>query len=105
MSLWTKDSGYDAAGLDLLVQRCNGWYARRQQERRIKQGDRVAVLGRGIAVVEQIDGKEVHAVLWNRNVLRIGRKDIVWDEGNMRWEASHRVSSKAQISEGTGGSP
>jgi hypothetical protein len=50
------------------------------------KGDRVAVLGRGIAVVEKVDGKEVHAALWNTNTVRIARKEIVWDEGNMRWE-------------------
>lgn len=53
----------------------------------MKKGDRVAILGRGIAVVEQVGGKEVHAVLGNTSMLRIGRKEIVWDEGNMRWEA------------------
>jgi len=47
----------------------------------------VAVLGRGIAVVERVDGKEVHVVLWNRSILRIGRKHISWDDQNMRWEA------------------
>ena len=47
----------------------------------------MAILGRGIAVVEQVDGKEVHAVLWSKNVVRINRKEIVWDERNMRWEA------------------
>ena len=52
----------------------------------MKKGDRVAIIGRGIAVVEQADGKEVHAALWSKNVVRIGRKEIVWDEGNMRWE-------------------
>ncbi|MFZ0290901.1 MAG: hypothetical protein WB616_17340 [Candidatus Sulfotelmatobacter sp.] len=84
--LWVKDSGYEAATLDLLVQRCKTWYAHRQQERRIKRGDRVAILGRGIALVEQVNDKHVHVILWNRNVLKISRKEIVWDEGNMRWE-------------------
>jgi hypothetical protein len=44
------------------------------------------MIGCGIAVVEQVDGKEVHAVLWSKNVVRIGRKEVVWDERNMRWE-------------------
>ena len=88
MPLWVRGSGYDAAALDLLVQRCKGWYAQHARERRIKRGDRVAILGRGIAVVEQADDKEVHVLLWNRSGLRIGRKDIVWDERNMRWETS-----------------
>jgi len=25
-------------------------------------------------------------VLWSKNVVRIGRREIVWDERNMRWE-------------------
>ena len=86
--LWRSRSSYDAAGLDLLVQRSRDWYARRGQQRRIKPGDRLAVLGHGIAVVERVDGKEVHAVLWNRDMVRVGRKEIVWDEGNNRWETT-----------------
>ena len=86
MPLWVKDSGYEAPALDLLVQRCKSWYARRQQERRIKRGDRVAIIGRGIALVEHVNDRHVHVRLWNRNVLRISRKEILWDEGNARWE-------------------
>jgi len=86
--LWIVGSGYDSAALDLLVQRCQSWYARRRQERRIKRGDRVAILGRGIAVVQAFNRTDVDVLLWNRTTLRIGRKQIVWDEGNMRWEAS-----------------
>jgi hypothetical protein len=37
-------------------------------------------------VVERADDTEVHALLSNRSVLRIGHKEIVWDERNMRWE-------------------
>jgi hypothetical protein len=73
------------------------YYVRRQRDRTIKKGDRVAVLGRGIAVVEQADDKQVHAVLWNRGLLRIGRKEIVWDEGNMRWEANHFGVSRTKV--------
>ena len=84
--LWIRGSGYDAAALDLLVQRCKKWYARRQQERRIKRGDRVAILGRGIAMVERVNDSHVHIRLWDRTGLRISRKEIVWNEGNARWE-------------------
>ena len=86
--LWHSQTGYDAVGLDLLIQRCESWYARRKEERRIKRGDRIAVLGSGIAVVEHADRNHVHALLWNRASVRIGRKQIVWDEQNMRWEAA-----------------
>jgi hypothetical protein len=30
----------------------------------------------------------VHAALWNRIGVRIERKQIVWNEQNMRWEAA-----------------
>jgi hypothetical protein len=50
------------------------------------RGDRVAVLGRGIAVVEQVDDREVHAVLWSKLTLRIVRSEIHWDQQNRRWE-------------------
>jgi hypothetical protein len=46
----------------------------------------VAILGRGIAAVEQIDGKWIQAVVWNKCTLRIARKEIVWDERDMRRE-------------------
>src|SRR5437870_3619877 len=79
--LWLRGSGYEAGGLDLLIQRCHRWYARREQQRRIKRGDRVAVLGCGIGVVEQVNEKEAHVVL-SRLVLRISRREIIWDELN-----------------------
>jgi hypothetical protein len=61
--LWVRGSGYNAAGIDMLVQRCKGWYAQRARERRIKRGDRIAIISLGIAVVEQVDGKWIRAVL------------------------------------------
>jgi hypothetical protein len=84
--LWRTGSGVDASGLDLLVQRCNAWYAKRAEQRRIKRGDRVAVLGYGIAVVEHADDDEVQAVLGKRLVLRIEREEVIWDEQSNRWE-------------------
>ena len=47
----------------------------------------MAILGRGIAVVEHADETEVHALLRNRITLRIARREIRRDRGNMRWEA------------------
>jgi preprotein translocase subunit YajC len=86
--LWRTGSGVEASGFELLMQRCNVWYARRAQERRIKRGDRVAVIGYGIAIVEHADSHHVQAVLGNRNVLRIERKEIVWYQQNNRWETA-----------------
>jgi hypothetical protein len=85
--LCRRGLGYDAAGLDYLIGKRTQYYARRQRDRTLMRGDRVAVLGRGIAVVEQVDDREVHAVLRNRITLRIARREIRWDRGNMRWEA------------------
>src|ERR1019366_7680749 len=56
---WKNGSGFDGAGLDYLIKTRQEYYVRRQWERTLKKGDRVAVLGRGIAVVEQADDKEV----------------------------------------------
>lgn len=97
VALWVKGAGYDAVGLDLLVQRCESWYAVRQKDRRIKRGDRVAVLGRGITVVEQLGDKEILALLWNREVLRISRKAVAWNQRNMRWEASRCLDTRGDL--------
>ena len=86
--LWRTGSGMDANGLDLLVHRCCAWYARRAEQRRIKPGDRVAVRGHGIAVVEHADNDQVQAVLGGRSVLSIQRKEVVWDEQYARWETA-----------------
>ena len=44
------------------------------------------ILGQGIAVVEQVNGRWIQVTLWNKSTLRIARKDVAWDEQNMRWE-------------------
>jgi len=86
VALWKHGSGFEAAGLDYLIKARKEHYVRRQRERTLTKGDRVAVLGHGIAVVEQVDGKEVHLALGNRLVLRIARKEIAVNEQNDRWE-------------------
>jgi hypothetical protein len=57
--LCSKGSGFDAARLDYLIGTRTECYARRQRDRTLTKGDRVAVLGRGIAVVEHADETEV----------------------------------------------
>jgi hypothetical protein len=86
-SLWSKRSGFDPAGLDYLIERSKGYYVRRQRDRTLKRGDRVAILGRGIAVVEHVDETEVQALLGNKTILRMRRKGIAWNRQNMRWKA------------------
>ena len=85
--LCRRGSGFDAAGLDYLIGKRTQYYDRRQRDRTLTRGDRVAILGRGIAVVEHADETEVHALLRNRITLRIARREIRRDRGNMRWEA------------------
>jgi preprotein translocase subunit YajC len=99
VALWKHGSGFDAAGLDYLIGTRKEFYVRRQQKRTLKKGDRVAVLGHGIAVVEQVDGKEVHVALGNRRVLRIARKEIVLNEQNNRWECEANKARGYQICE------
>jgi hypothetical protein len=45
--LCRRGSGFDAAGLDYLIGKSTQYYARRQRDRTLMRGDRVAVLGRG----------------------------------------------------------
>jgi len=84
--LCRRGSGFDAAGLDYLIGKRTQYYARRQRDRTLIRGDRVAVLGHGIAVVDHVDSKWIFAVVWNKCELRIARKCIRWDGQNMRWE-------------------
>src|SRR6202521_3516877 len=85
--LCRKGSGFAAAARDYLIGKRTGYYVRRQRDRTLMKGDRVAIVGRGIAVVEQADDTEVHVLLRSRIMLRMRRKDIVWNRQNMRWEA------------------
>ena len=86
--LWTKHSGLNPTGLDHLIEISKRYYDRRRQERTLNKGDRVALIGRGIAVVEQADDGLVHVLLRNWIMLRIARREIRWDQRNMRWEAA-----------------
>ena len=85
--LCRKGSGFDAAGLDYLIGKRTEYYVRRQRDRTLMKGDRVAVLGHGIAVVEHANDAGVQAMLSNRIIVRMRRNDIVWNQRNLRWEA------------------
>jgi hypothetical protein len=84
--LWRNGSGYDATGVDYLINWRKGYYVRHGSDRTLRKGDRVALVGRGIAVVEETDDKNVGLVLGNKQTLRVARKDIALNEHNMRWE-------------------
>jgi preprotein translocase subunit YajC len=83
---WTNGSDFDAVGVDYLLKTRRDYYIRRQQERTLKKGDRVAVFGYGIAVVEDTDEKEALVVVGKRLTLRIALKDIEMNWQNNRWE-------------------
>jgi len=85
--LWSKESGFNAAGFDYLIVVRKKYYNDCLRERTLKQGDRVALLGRGIALVTQADDRDVRLTLWNRVRLKLCRRDIVWNQQNLRWEA------------------
>jgi preprotein translocase subunit YajC len=85
--LWSKESGYNPAGLDWLVEQRKKWYELREQERRLKVGDRVAVLGRGIGMVAHTDDNYVRVRLWNKLTMWMRRKNVAWNQQNWRWEA------------------
>src|SRR5437667_7979668 len=67
LPLWTRGSGYEQAGLDYLVEVRKQGFERRR--RILKRDDRVAVIGRGIAIVRMIYEGQVCAVLSNQTVL------------------------------------
>jgi hypothetical protein len=96
IGFWKRGSGFDAAGLDYVIKIRKEYYVRRQRERTLKKGDRVAVLGRGIAVVAQPGDKEAVVVLGNRLVLRVARKHIVLNQDNLRWECESQHLSSNQ---------
>jgi preprotein translocase subunit YajC len=86
IGLWKKGTGYDPDGLDHIISLRGQHYIRQQQRRTLRKGDRVALLGRAIAVVQQINENDVVLVFGKTNVLRIARKDIVLNKHNRRWE-------------------
>lgn len=91
-------SGFEADGLDYIINLRQQHYLRHQQERILKKGDRVALLGRGIAVVERVDGGEAVVILGNGLETTIRRNDIVLNEHNQRWECPSLPSREARDS-------
>lgn len=86
--LWKNGSGYEAAGLDYLIKRRKEYYVRRVSERTLRKGDRVALLGLGIAVVERVADQDVLLTQGNRQTVRVARRDITLNEQNTRWECA-----------------
>ena len=95
LPLWKKGGGLDALGLDYLTDRASNWYIQRNQGSGINQGDRVAVVGWGTAVVDKIEGTCIRAKLGNKAILRIDRKEVSWNKQNLRWETDTRAYYEA----------
>jgi len=85
--LWSRESGFNSAGFDCLIAMRKKYYDDYLRERTLKPGDRVALVGKGIALVAAADDGIVRLTLWNKTQLSLRRKDIAWDQANMRWEA------------------
>jgi hypothetical protein len=88
ISLWGKCSGFDQTGLGYLIEMGEESHVRRQGDRILRKGDRLAVLGRGTAVVEHVNSEWIQAVVLNKCTLRIARECIRWDDQNTRYETS-----------------
>jgi hypothetical protein len=84
--LWNHAAGYDADGLDYIIKLRQEHYLRQQQQRTLRKGDCVALLGRGIAVAVRVDEKQAVVILGNRVAHKITRSDLVFNQQNLRWE-------------------
>ena len=87
LPLWKNDSGFADVGLDYLMKRASKWYTQRNQESGIKQDERIAIVGLGTAVVDEIDGRCILAKIGNNTILNIDRKQVSWNKQNLRWES------------------
>ena len=93
--LWKSESGFVRGGLDHLMSRAGRWYVRHNLGSAIQPGDRVAILGLGIAVVERLDDTSIMAKLRHQSILRIARRQVSWNRQNVRWEADARACYEA----------
>src|SRR5690348_794831 len=84
--LWSATCGYQAEGLEWLIDRGRQYYQRQRQERSLATGDRIAIMGSGMAIVTAADDKEIQAALGNGSVLRLKRNHVEWNKANLRWE-------------------
>lgn len=84
--LWSATSGYQEEGLEWLIDRGQQYYERRRQERRLAVGDRVAIVGSGMAIVAAAEGEQIQAALGNGSLLTVKRKQVEWNKANSRWE-------------------
>ena len=82
----------DPTGLDYLIEIGKESYVCSPRDKLLKKGDRLAVLGRGTAVVERVNSGWIQAVVLNRCTLMIAHNNIRWDGRYMLWEAKRLQS-------------
>lgn len=89
--LWVPDFGYSAQGIAFIGERIQRMYSYRDEQcfADPKVDERLAIKGKGIAIVESFSRarKEVVARLWNQMCCRIPRESVVWNRQNNRWES------------------
>lgn len=89
--LWMPDFGYSAQGIAFIADRIQRMYSYRDEQcfTDPKVDERIAIKGKGIAVVEAFDRgrKEVTVRLWNQCICRIQHERVVWSRDNNRWES------------------
>jgi hypothetical protein len=89
--LWVKDFGYSAQGIAFIGERIQRMYSYRDEQcfTDPKVDERLAIKGKGIAIVESFSRarKEVVVRLWNQMCCRIPRESVVWNRQNNRWES------------------
>src|ERR1700739_3684165 len=85
--VWAKDSGLDQIGFEYLVALRKRYYEQRLREKSLKQGDRVALVGQGIGIVEQVDGGQIWITVGKQLTFRLQLRDLHWNERNRRWES------------------
>jgi hypothetical protein len=93
--VWAKDSGLDEIGLDCLVGSRKKCYEQRFREKRPKRGNRVALVGRGIGIVQEMDGEQICVTLGRQLTFSFQLKDLDWNERNRRWESKPGMELQA----------
>jgi hypothetical protein len=92
--LWSKETGFNPRAFEPIIDDRAKWYAFREKEHRMEPGDLLAVLGLGIGIIRAVDmaKAEVHVMMFNRQLHKIGAQHIRFDKQNCRWESASQGS-------------
>jgi hypothetical protein len=85
--LYKKDEGIQPDAFDWIVNNRKKWYTYEKASlKELQVGDRVAVLGEGLGIVDIATLDVVHVKMYNKLVRCIEAKNIKWNRQNFRWE-------------------